>query len=122
MNRLVHRAPKAIRENKVLPDRKAKRAKRVPRDRRVIQENRALLARRAKRAKQVHRVPKAIRENRDPRDPAGKDATLTAATTSAIGAVKMAAAVADAAGDNVTKAEFNALLTSLRNAGILSTT
>ena len=56
------------------------------------------------------------------RGPAGKDATLTAATTSAIGAVKMAAAVADAAGDNVTKAEFNALLTSLRNAGILSTT
>ena len=47
---------------------------------------------------------------------------MTAATTSAIGAVKMAAAVADAAGDNVTKAEFNALLTSLRNAGILSTT
>lgn len=47
---------------------------------------------------------------------------MIAATTSAIGAVKMAAAVADAAGDNATKAEFNALLTSLRNAGILSTT
>ena len=66
--------------------------------------------------------PKGDTGEQGPQGPAGKDATLTAATTSAIGAVKMAAAVADAAGDNVTKAEFNALLTSLRNAGILSTT
>lgn len=66
--------------------------------------------------------PKGDTGEQGPQGPAGKDATLTAATTSAIGAVKMAAAVADAAGDNATKAEFNALLTSLRNAGILSTT
>lgn len=44
------------------------------------------------------------------------------ATTAKEGIVKMAAAVTDAAGENVTKAEFNALLTSLRNAGILSPT
>lgn len=66
--------------------------------------------------------PKGDTGEQGPQGPAGKDATLIAATTSAIGAVKMAAAVADAAGDNATKAEFNALLTSLRNAGILSTT
>ena len=66
--------------------------------------------------------PKGDTGEQGPQGPAGKGATLTAATTSAIGAVKMAAAVADAAGDNATKAEFNALLTSLRNAGILSTT
>ena len=66
--------------------------------------------------------PKGDTGEQGPQGPAGKDATLTAATTSAIGAVKMAAAVADAAGDNATKAEFNALLTSLRNAVILSTT
>ena len=51
--------------------------------------------------------------------PAGSDAVLTAATTEAIGAVKMAAAVADAAAAP-TQQEFNALLTSLRNAGILA--
>lgn len=54
--------------------------------------------------------------------PAGKDAVLTVATKEAIGAVKMAAAVSDAAGENVTKAEYNALLASLRAAGILSPT
>ena len=54
--------------------------------------------------------------------PAGKDAVLTAATKEAIGAVKMAAAVSDAAGENVTKEEYNALLASLRAAGILSPT
>lgn len=54
--------------------------------------------------------------------PAGKDAVLTAATKESIGAVKMAEAVSDAAGENVTKEEYNALLASLRAAGILSPT
>ncbi len=53
--------------------------------------------------------------------PAGKDAVLTPATTEAIGAVKMAAAVPDAAAAP-TKEEFNALLVSLRAAGIVSPT
>lgn len=43
----------------------------------------------------------------------------TAATTQSLGLVKQGAAVADAAAEQPTKAEFNALLTSLRNAGIL---
>lgn len=38
-----------------------------------------------------------------------------------IGAGKQGAAVADAAGDAPTKAEFNALLKSLRDAGIIAT-
>lgn len=44
----------------------------------------------------------------------------TAATTSTAGPVKQAAAVADAA-SAPTKAEFNALLASLRAAGIIAT-
>ena len=44
------------------------------------------------------------------------------ATTSKEGIVKMGVAVNDAAGENVTKEEFNLLLTSLRNAGIISST
>lgn len=44
----------------------------------------------------------------------------TAATKSALGLVKQAAAVADAAGEQPTKAEYNALLASLRAAGILA--
>ena len=55
-------------------------------------------------------------------EPAGKDAVLTPATTEAIGAVKMAAAVADASGETVTKEEYNGLLSSLRAAGIVSPT
>lgn len=50
---------------------------------------------------------------------AGPAYTLPAATASALGGVKQAAAVADAAAAP-TKEEFNALLTSLRNAGILA--
>lgn len=57
-----------------------------------------------------------------PQGPAGKDAVLTPATTEAIGAVKMAAAVADASGETVTKEEYNGLLSSLRAAGIVSPT
>lgn len=57
----------------------------------------------------------------DPGDqgPAGPSYTLPAATTSALGGVKMAAAVADAAAAP-TMEEFNGLLASLRAAGILA--
>lgn len=51
--------------------------------------------------------------------PAGPSYTLPAATTSALGGVKMAAAVADAAAAP-TMEEFNSLLASLRAAGILA--
>lgn len=50
--------------------------------------------------------------------PAGSSYTLPAATTSALGGVKMAAAVSDAAAAP-TMEEFNSLLASLRAAGIL---
>ena len=46
--------------------------------------------------------------------------TLPAATTSTLGGVKQAVAVADAAGDNPTAAEFKALLDSLRTSGALA--
>lgn len=51
--------------------------------------------------------------------PAGTSYTLPAATTSALGGVKMAAAVSDAAAAP-TMEEFNSLLASLRAAGILA--
>lgn len=51
--------------------------------------------------------------------PAGPSYTLPAATTSALGGVKMAAAVSDAA-SAPTMEEFNSLLASLRAAGILA--
>lgn len=51
--------------------------------------------------------------------PAGPSYTLPAATTSALGGVKMAAAVADAAAAPTVE-EFNGLLASLRAAGILA--
>lgn len=51
--------------------------------------------------------------------PAGTSYTLPAATASALGGVKMAAAVADAAAAP-TMGEFNGLLASLRAAGILA--
>ena len=51
--------------------------------------------------------------------PAGPSYTLPAATTSALGGAKMAAAVADAAAAP-TMEEFNGLLASLRAAGILA--
>lgn len=44
----------------------------------------------------------------------------TAATKATLGLVKQASAVSDAAGEQVTQAEFNALLASLRTAGILA--
>ena len=57
----------------------------------------------------------------DKGDP-GQNAVLTPATTEAIGAVKQAALVAEAAGESVTKAEFKALLDALKAAGIMATT
>ena len=53
-----------------------------------------------------------------PQGPAGP---TQAATKSQMGAVKQAALVADATGENVTKDEFNALLAALKAAGIMAT-
>lgn len=52
--------------------------------------------------------------------PAGPSYTLPAASTTALGGVKQAAAVSEAAGENVTKAEFKALLDALKTAGIMA--
>ena len=49
-------------------------------------------------------------------------ATLPAATAEKRGGVKMAAAVAEAAGDAPTAAEFKALLDALKTAGIMAAT
>ena len=46
--------------------------------------------------------------------------TYSAATASALGLVKQGEAVADAAGEAPTAAEFKALLDSLRTAGVIS--
>lgn len=51
---------------------------------------------------------------------AGKVANNTAASTAALGLVKQAASVAVAAGDTPTKAEFDGLITALKNAGIMA--
>lgn len=48
--------------------------------------------------------------------------TLPAAKTSAIGGVKQATAVPEASGENVTQAEFKALLDALKAAGIMAST
>ena len=50
----------------------------------------------------------------------GSAYVLPAATTGALGGVKMAAHVADADGDTVTAAEFNGLLDSLEAAGVVA--
>ena len=52
--------------------------------------------------------------------PAGPSYTLPAANKTTLGGVKQAALVAEAAGENVTAAEFKALLDALKNAGIMS--
>lgn len=46
--------------------------------------------------------------------------TLPAATKSALGGVKQAAVVAEASGEQVTKAEFKALLDALKVAGMMA--
>ena len=50
----------------------------------------------------------------------GEPYVLPAATTGAIGGVRMAAHVADAAGESVTAEEFNGLLDVLEAAGIVA--
>ena len=50
----------------------------------------------------------------------GSSYTLPAANTTTIGGVKQAAAVAEAAGENVTKAEFKALLDAMKAAGLMA--
>lgn len=49
-----------------------------------------------------------------------KDYVLPNASTSAIGGVKQATAVPEASGENVTQAEFKALLDALKTAGIMA--
>lgn len=56
-----------------------------------------------------------------PTGPQGDPGTsYTAATTSTLGVVKQSANVAQAAGETVTAAEFNALLSALTAAGIMA--
>ena len=72
-------------------------------------------------AEKMNKLEQGVQnEQVGPQGPAGPSYTLPAATTSALGGVKMAAAVNDAAAAP-TMEEFNALLTALRNAGILAT-
>lgn len=52
-----------------------------------------------------------------PAGPAGPSYTLLAANKTTLGGVKQAALVAEAAGENVTKAEFKALLDALKASG-----
>lgn len=63
--------------------------------------------------------PKGDTGEQGPQGPAGPTYELPAATTKALGGVKQAAAVSDAAAAP-TQEEFNALLKSLRDAGILA--
>lgn len=60
-------------------------------------------------------------EKGDP-GPAGPSYTLPAANKTTLGGVKLASLVAEAAGENVTKAEFKALLDALKAAGIMAST
>lgn len=59
---------------------------------------------------------------RGPQGPAGPSYTLPSATKTALGGVKQATRVNEAAGENVTKAEFKALLDALKAAGIMANT
>lgn len=59
---------------------------------------------------------------RGPQGPAGPSYTLPGANKTTLGGVKQAALVAEAAGENVTKAEFKALLDALKAAGIMANT
>lgn len=55
-----------------------------------------------------------------PQGPKGDSYTLPEASAETLGGVKQAAFVADATGESITKEEFNALLSSLKNAGIMA--
>ena len=61
-----------------------------------------------------------VGEDGEPVDIDSSAYILPAATTGALGGVRMAAHVADAAGETVTAAEFNGLLDSLEAAGIVA--
>ena len=63
--------------------------------------------------------PKGDKGDTGPQGPAGPTYTLPPATSKALGGVKQGVAVADAAAAP-TKEEFNALLKSLRDAGIIA--
>ena len=63
--------------------------------------------------------PKGDKGDPGEQGPAGPSYTLPAATTNTLGGVKQADAVADAVAAP-TMEEFNALLTALRNAGIIA--
>ena len=61
--------------------------------------------------------PKGDKGDTGAQGPAGPSYTLPAASKTTLGGVKQAALVAEAAGENVTKAEFKALLDALKAAG-----
>ncbi len=61
--------------------------------------------------------PKGEKGDPGAQGPAGPSYTLPAASKTTLGGVKQAALVAEAAGENVTKAEFKALLDALKAAG-----
>lgn len=64
--------------------------------------------------------PRGPAGERGPQGPAGPGYTLSAANKTTLGGVKQAALVPEATGENVTKAEFKALLDSLKAAGIMT--
>lgn len=61
-----------------------------------------------------------VKKEKQPMLVKGSALPTPAATTSVAGSVKQSALVANAAGANPTKAEFDALLTALKNAGIMA--
>lgn len=64
--------------------------------------------------------PKGDKGDKGPQGPAGPSYSLPAANKTTLGGVKQAALVAEAVGENVTKAEFKALLDVLKAAGIMA--
>jgi hypothetical protein len=69
----------------------------------------------------VNKIDKRVIKAGGFETPDGRSVTA-AATTTVAGTVKKAALVANAAGANPTKAEYDALLAALKTAGIMSTT
>lgn len=62
----------------------------------------------------------SIQEKLDTIDESANNYTLPAASDSVAGGVLQGVAVSDAAGSTPTKAEFDALLASLRTAGVIA--